>query len=318
MRHSQQRGLITAMIVIAVTACGGAPGVLAQSGCGNFNCTGITDLSDFSAAFNYLTGSGYPLSCPDDADLDGHYLYTWYDLCLLYDIGVHNQYGTCPPTLPPLDPPVSAGDCVLYDTKVFPANQGSVALSLFVTVSDPSDWFFYPLKLLVNDQAPTIDSVIKTGPFSSSGLSLNFRRYLGGSIPSDTFPSARQPLCKVYLSMPPETTDRPITVSFEPTGPVQDAQHVGIPMIIRTWPGREVVTPTIQFCCQGERGNVNTLGVVDLTDLSILVSFLTGGGAQLPCEEEANVNGEGIVDLADLSALVSYLTGGGYVLPACG
>ena len=30
-----------------------------------------------------------------------------------------------------------------------------------------------------------------------------------------------------------------------------------------------------------------------------------------------NVNGTGIVDLADLSALVSYLTGGGYVLPNC-
>jgi hypothetical protein len=37
----------------------------------------------------------------------------------------------------------------------------------------------------------------------------------------------------------------------------------------------------------------------------------------LPCNKEANVNALGIVDLADLSALVSYLTGGGYTLPAC-
>ena len=35
------------------------------------------------------------------------------------------------------------------------------------------------------------------------------------------------------------------------------------------------------------------------------------------CPEEANVNNSGIVDLSDLSALVSYLTGGGYVLPNC-
>jgi len=70
-------------------------------------------------------------------------------------------------------------------------------------------------------------------------------------------------------------------------------------------------------CCTGTRGNVNMAGIVDLADLSALVSYLTGGGFVLPCVDEANVNGVGIVDLADLSALVSYLTGGGFVLPSC-
>ena len=70
-------------------------------------------------------------------------------------------------------------------------------------------------------------------------------------------------------------------------------------------------------CCLGVRGNVNYLGIVDLADLSALVSFLTGGGYRLPCPNEANVNGNGVVDLSDLSSLVSYLTGGGYVLPNC-
>ncbi len=70
-------------------------------------------------------------------------------------------------------------------------------------------------------------------------------------------------------------------------------------------------------CCLGVRGNVNYTGIVDLADLSALVSYLTGGGYHLPCPNEANVNASGIVDLADLSALVSYLTGGGYVLPNC-
>jgi len=70
-------------------------------------------------------------------------------------------------------------------------------------------------------------------------------------------------------------------------------------------------------CCVAVRGNVNDAGIVDLADLSALVSYLTGGGYTLPCPNEANVNGSGIIDLADLSALVSYLTGGGYVLPSC-
>lgn len=70
-------------------------------------------------------------------------------------------------------------------------------------------------------------------------------------------------------------------------------------------------------CCTGTTGNVNMAGIVDLSDLSALVSYLTGGGYVLPCVPEANVNNAGIVDLSDLSALVSYLTGGGYVLPNC-
>ncbi|PWB75970.1 hypothetical protein C3F09_01540 [candidate division GN15 bacterium] len=70
-------------------------------------------------------------------------------------------------------------------------------------------------------------------------------------------------------------------------------------------------------CCQGTTGNVNMTGIVDLADLSALVSYLTGGGYVLTCQEEANINKTGIVDLADLSALVSYLTGGGFVLPNC-
>ena len=70
-------------------------------------------------------------------------------------------------------------------------------------------------------------------------------------------------------------------------------------------------------CCTGVTGNVNMIGIVDLSDLSALVSYLTGGGYVLPCPQEANVNNLGIVDLSDLSAMVSYLTGGGYVLPSC-
>ena len=70
-------------------------------------------------------------------------------------------------------------------------------------------------------------------------------------------------------------------------------------------------------CCSGTTGNVNVTGIVDLADLTALVSYLTGGGYILPCPDAANVNGQGVVDLGDLSALVSYLTGGGFVLPNC-
>ncbi len=70
-------------------------------------------------------------------------------------------------------------------------------------------------------------------------------------------------------------------------------------------------------CCVGKRGNVNGLGIIDLADLSALVSYLLGGGYSLPCQTAANINGFGIIDLADLSALVAYLTGGSFALVNC-
>ena len=70
-------------------------------------------------------------------------------------------------------------------------------------------------------------------------------------------------------------------------------------------------------CCVGTTGNVDMTGIVDLSDLSALVQYLTGLGYALPCAQEANVNKVGIVDLSDLSALISNLTGDGYIFPAC-
>lgn len=62
-------------------------------------------------------------------------------------------------------------------------------------------------------------------------------------------------------------------------------------------------------CCQGTTGNVNVIGTVDLSDLSLLIGYLTVTPKPiLLCTEEANVNGAGSVDLSDLSLLIAYLT----------
>jgi hypothetical protein len=75
--------------------------------------------------------------------------------------------------------------------------------------------------------------------------------------------------------------------------------------------------------CVGITGNVNcdAKNLVDLSDLSALVSYLIDAGYFLrpSCWGEANVNGVGIIDLADLSRLVAYLTStdGSKPLPRC-
>jgi hypothetical protein len=70
-------------------------------------------------------------------------------------------------------------------------------------------------------------------------------------------------------------------------------------------------------CCVGFRGNVNMAGGIDVSDLSSLVSYLTGGTFVPTCTDAANVNGAGGIDVSDLSALVSYLTGGSFALASC-
>ena len=52
-------------------------------------------------------------------------------------------------------------------------------------------------------------------------------------------------------------------------------------------------------------------GIVDLSDLSALVSYLTGGGYVISPKMVGDLNGSCLIDLTDLSYMVSYLTGGG-------
>lgn len=62
-------------------------------------------------------------------------------------------------------------------------------------------------------------------------------------------------------------------------------------------------------CCTGTTGNVSMSGLVDLTDLAMLIGYLTiQPTPKLPCREEANIDNQGTIDLSDLSRLIGYLT----------
>jgi hypothetical protein len=75
----------------------------------------------------------------------------------------------------------------------------------------------------------------------------------------------------------------------------------------------------VRCCCDGRRGNVNNdrLGVIDLSDLSRFVAFLTGADPFLPCFEKADYDADGHIDLQDLSKMVGYLTVGSPAPSVC-
>jgi hypothetical protein len=62
-------------------------------------------------------------------------------------------------------------------------------------------------------------------------------------------------------------------------------------------------------CCLGTTGNVDGQNTVTLSDLSLLIAYLTSTPRpELPCLAEANIDTHGLVDLSDLSYLIAYLT----------
>lgn len=74
-------------------------------------------------------------------------------------------------------------------------------------------------------------------------------------------------------------------------------------------------------CCEFSLGNVDGIGGVDISDLSILIAYLTSpqGTVTFPCPEAAGLARTRQVDLVDLSLVISYLLGGpGQApLPSC-
>jgi hypothetical protein len=74
-------------------------------------------------------------------------------------------------------------------------------------------------------------------------------------------------------------------------------------------------------CCEGNIGNLDSKGGVDLTDLSIMVAYLISGpgAVTLPCPEAAGITPTRRLNLIDLSQLIAYLLGapGTVQLPLC-
>jgi hypothetical protein len=72
-----------------------------------------------------------------------------------------------------------------------------------------------------------------------------------------------------------------------------------------------------QNCCVGVTGNLDGLGTVDLSDLSLMIAYITGSPADVLCPGEWNLNAEGLIDLTDLSMMIAYVTGELPLLPTC-
>jgi hypothetical protein len=74
-----------------------------------------------------------------------------------------------------------------------------------------------------------------------------------------------------------------------------------------------------ELCCVGIRGNINfdPAQDIDISDLTMLVTFMFKSGPPPPCPPESNVDGGGGVDIADLTALIGYMFKSGSAPASC-
>lgn len=114
-------------------------------------------------------------------------------------------------------------------------------------------------------------------------------------------------ILKLYISVPPTATrGSVITIDTLSQGPGNKFYPKLTSLWGDYWPVFKAGKVVVRAC---RRGKVLCgSGVIDLSDLSALVSYLTTG---LPVLDPygGNVNGVGTIDLGDLSFLVAYLTG---------
>ncbi len=72
-------------------------------------------------------------------------------------------------------------------------------------------------------------------------------------------------------------------------------------------------------CCVGIRGNVNNdpADLVNISDMTSLVTFLFENAQPPGCPDEADINADSVMNIQDLTSLAVYLFGGGSAPPPC-
>ncbi len=207
------------------------------------------------------------------------------------------------------------GDSVFFGTdSVFAGHQ--VVKSVRLKNSQPLVKIVVPFKIAASPLRVSLDS-IKAGSRTLAYPGFNittfdqFSNRYSAEIDIDTtlgqlpLPAGDGEVLRVYL------TDNP----YDLGGLGNAIDSAIIPPYTMQLSSPEIVyTPTIEPGVLAtktiKRGDLNRDFRIDLIDLTSLVSYLTGGSAQLLTIQSGDWNGDLAVDLRDLSAMVSYLTTG--------
>ncbi len=211
----------------------------------------------------------------------------------------------------------SSGDSLVYSTYL----GGSGNDEGFGIVVDASG-AAYVTGFTYSTNFPTLNSYSATNQgssdvfvtkLSSSGNSLVYSTYLGGSDEDECYSIAVNASGAAYVTGLTASTD------FPTLNPYRGTNQGGSYDVFVT----KLEPFSLSSCCVPPiRGNVDAdVGdEIDISDLVFLVAYMFQGGTEPPCLDEANIDGSTVIpliDISDLVGLVAYMFQGGPEPTAC-
>ncbi len=308
-------------LILTFLLCLSAAGPTTAQTCGDFDYSGVVDITDLSVFIDHLLLSQTPLSEPQLGEMDGVPGITYNDLISMWD----NQVGSKAPLDCSLTPDTSFQ--FSDDTVKF---RGSTGIPLGLMLPYPhvvevwlkavDAYYGVSLPLSYYSDTPsyfTLDSVV--GNAGARIDTVNQLVFLY-SWPPELHPAGEHLLARLHFTIGGAIDlTPPIDIVFDTTGyppshtTVLSRAGVSDRAIDGFVPSFMVDTTSIS-CCRARTGNIDCDGydIVDIADVQVLVDHLFLTLAPLCCEAEANINYPGsgygetddIVDVTDLSILI--------------
>jgi hypothetical protein len=284
---------------------------------GDFNGDGLEpwNLGDAIYLFNYLFDGGPPPPNPeyDSLDVDCYHLLTISDANLTFQCVPSCDFPPeCPVINPPLYPESDPGSQLYYTNRLRP-DSSSGRLRLHLTLFNNYGAFSLPLRIRVDGQVPTIDSVIfpiyadlnacftdeANGEFALGAMKL----FGWGLTALD--------IADVYFSVPPSPSEQSVTLEWTTMNPVQAPTPDGSVYPMLTNASWFDATPVLHPTCCITPGDVNDDGEVNVADAVYMIVYVFLYGPPPPCPAQADPNCDGATNVGDAIYLISYIFKGG-------
>lgn len=290
--------------------------------CGDVNCDGVLDAYDGIYILNYLCGGGpAPLTADlEHADWDSHQTLTIDDVWR----STRGYSPYCPPAYGPWIPQIYDGDTLYFTNRVRAGASSSSALLNFQLFDIFGVLAFeFPLKIRVNGQIPTIDSIVFTladdhpitngchAVYPDSGcftLGVSWSAYIMQNLDN---------IATVFFSVPSDESERPVTVEWVSLTPMQAAAPDSsvIPVMLKNEYEKNQAyshrVPVLAPTCCILAGDVNDDGKVNIGDAVYQINYAFLFGPRPPCMAQADANGDGKFNVGDAVFLINYIFRGG-------
>ncbi len=327
---------------------------------GDANFDGTINIKDLLVILEYLYLGGPPPFDPLLADWDDYEMITLRDAVYFeegfFEFQALGPQLKCPPSNPAYFEPLDQSIELRYRSRIG-ANVTSTVLPLQIKNAEDIFAFNLPLRIRVNGNIPTIDSLKFTNFFDKAkwvmwpkhtwrtvdeeGIALIAA--WGLKTRSEPLKAGNHWLANIYLSFPSSPTPSDIAIDFKAISPIQPLTGgypdtslyplaLGVGPVIGSGAGENSgesglltegylpqYTPiTVGVqSCCEVAGDANSDGNVNISDVTFGISRIFAGGGAPSCQDQADANGDNTYNISDVTYNITRIFAGG-AEPVCG